>query len=505
LRIFFEREVKTKYTPTNFGSTFKGSKWVDYQTFNINKLFIKTGLYYFYYIFTILLLVFMFLGRSKSEQYFGFLPFFTYINFIIGYVPLVCSDITSQVITIGYVLYTFIYKIFYTFLGRLVHKTLVQEIPVIGPKYSINNIKNPLDINLQKLFNNQNNLFGAEFSKIPLVSKTLTSVKNNITSIKKLPDHNKTSYVNNSIVSESSVIKTKIIKTFSNNKRSVSSSEASYSYSFNSLNTKNHNNVLTLKELNVPTNTPHYPLTFSFNLKQNLNTSYQQRWLTKNSLLTESLVNNSFLITQVKKVIGMGVLNNDFSKKSLWLPSQSTKLSTAESYLQLNNVLRKSNSNYSFLLNSQLNNPNFTNINFFENSRFFLAKKYFFTNNISNNLVSLYSKVIGNSCVKLTTLNPTQSKLSTNTYTNNLSYLIINSNTPSLYAHTKTRNTFSSTNYLNNLVTLNTPNLDIINSSNTQFFFTLTSNLSKFNNTKYFNSINHQPYYNNYGQIKFYK
>jgi hypothetical protein len=43
LRIFFEREVKTKHTPTLFGSTFKGSKWVDYQTFNINKLFIKSG------------------------------------------------------------------------------------------------------------------------------------------------------------------------------------------------------------------------------------------------------------------------------------------------------------------------------------------------------------------------------------------------------------------------------------------------------------------------------
>ena len=83
LRIFFEREVKTKYTPTLFGSTFKGSKWVDYQTFNINKIFIKSGLSYFYYIITILLVIFIFLGRSKSEQYFGFLPFFSYINFFI--------------------------------------------------------------------------------------------------------------------------------------------------------------------------------------------------------------------------------------------------------------------------------------------------------------------------------------------------------------------------------------------------------------------------------------
>jgi len=76
LRIFFEREVKTKHTPTLFGAVFKGSKWVDYQTFNINKLFIKTGLSYFYYIFTLLIIIFMLLGRSKSEQYFGFFTVF---------------------------------------------------------------------------------------------------------------------------------------------------------------------------------------------------------------------------------------------------------------------------------------------------------------------------------------------------------------------------------------------------------------------------------------------
>jgi hypothetical protein len=171
----------------------------------------------------------------------------------------------------------------------------------------------------------------------------------------------------------------------------------------------------------------------------------------------------------------------------------------------LNQALRKSGNNHRFLLNSQLTNPNFTNINFFENSRFFLAKKYFFTNNISNNLVSLYTKVVSNNYTTQTALLPTQSKLATTTYANNLNYLITNTSTPSLYAHVKTYNTVNRANYLSNLVTLNTPNLDIINSNNTQFFFILTSNLSKLNNTKYFNIINHQPSYSNYVQIKFYR
>lgn len=93
LRIFFEREVKTKHSLSTFGSLFKGSKWSDYQTFNINKLFINSGLYYFYYILTLLLLIIMFLGRSKSEQYFGFIPFFSYINFFLGYIPMATGDI----------------------------------------------------------------------------------------------------------------------------------------------------------------------------------------------------------------------------------------------------------------------------------------------------------------------------------------------------------------------------------------------------------------------------
>ena len=112
LRIFFEREVKTKHTPTLFGATFKGSKWVDYQTFNINKFFIKSGLSYFYYLITLFMLMLVFLGRSKSEQYFGFLPLFSYFNFILGYIPLVLGDTISQLMFGAYVLYMCILKLF---------------------------------------------------------------------------------------------------------------------------------------------------------------------------------------------------------------------------------------------------------------------------------------------------------------------------------------------------------------------------------------------------------
>lgn len=105
LRIFFEREIKTKHSLSVFGSLFKGSKWSDYQTFNINSFFINSGLHYFYYIITVLLFMMVFLGRSKAEQYFGFIPFFSYIDFLLGYIPLVLGDLWSQVILYVYIIY----------------------------------------------------------------------------------------------------------------------------------------------------------------------------------------------------------------------------------------------------------------------------------------------------------------------------------------------------------------------------------------------------------------
>ena len=117
LRIFFEREVKTKHTPTLFGSLFKGSKWVDYQTFNINKLFIKSGLSYFYYITFAILFIFVLLGRSKSEQYFGFLPLFSYFNFVLGYSPILFSDLWSQLFFFLCILHTLVSGVISKFLN----------------------------------------------------------------------------------------------------------------------------------------------------------------------------------------------------------------------------------------------------------------------------------------------------------------------------------------------------------------------------------------------------
>jgi hypothetical protein len=45
------------------------------------------------------------MGRSKAEQYLGFLPLFSYINFILGFLPLVIHDLWSQILFTLYILY----------------------------------------------------------------------------------------------------------------------------------------------------------------------------------------------------------------------------------------------------------------------------------------------------------------------------------------------------------------------------------------------------------------
>jgi hypothetical protein len=98
---------------------------------------------------------------------------------------------------------------------------------------------------------------------------------------------------------------------------SITSSESLYTRSSHLNNTRSHNSTLTLNELYTLTQSHQYPHTFNLNLKTNLDIANQQRWLTKNSLLTESIVNNSFLITQSKKLIGSGLLNKDFTNQNL--------------------------------------------------------------------------------------------------------------------------------------------------------------------------------------------
>jgi hypothetical protein len=254
----------------------------------------------------------VFLGRSKAEQYFGFLPFFTYINFIIGYVPLVLSDATSQLILSVYIVYVFTLKYFYN-LTNLFTNNLIDIIEVQNTNNTNLNTNKP-KLNVSDLFLNKNVVNSN--TQTPLLSKALNITQSKLSLVNYSITANVRSklltsnVLNNTIKFKSS----KLNPIFNNN---ITLEESTYLNINTNNNFKIKNTTINLSDLNKIRHAKNYPLFFNFNLESNLNLSKQQRWLTKNSLLTESLINNSFLITQAKNLIGSGLLDKDFSSKTL--------------------------------------------------------------------------------------------------------------------------------------------------------------------------------------------
>jgi hypothetical protein len=304
-----------------FGATFKGSKWVDYQTFNINKLFIKSGLSYFYYIIFATSSLFLLLGRSKSEQYFGFFPFFTYLNFLLGYIPLLLGDLSSQVILIVYTLYTLITTLLYKLINRVGYNALESTNQHYINKHPNQYISTDSSKNFTKLFNKDTKITNQLNIPIPLFSKMLSTLSGSLglSSCNSTFDNNvKLSSVNQLTTN----FKYLTIKSRTNPKQnclsnSLTDNESYYIRTLGSLNYKTHNQKITLNKLNKTLSINNYPRFFNFNIENNLSVSKQQRWLSKNSILSESIIPNSFLITQSKKLIGSGVFDNDFTNKTL--------------------------------------------------------------------------------------------------------------------------------------------------------------------------------------------
>lgn len=127
----------------------------------------------------------------------------------------------------------------------------------------------------------------------------------------------------------------------------------------------------------------------NFNTQDALRSAKQDRWLVRNSLLSENLITNSNAFTQSKKLLGVNFLNSDAATKNVW---NSTKLNSLDNHTGTSFIssLQELFSNQPTHTNSlsQLNftNPSLDNFNFFENSRMWLVKKYFFTNQLKNNL-----------------------------------------------------------------------------------------------------------------------
>ena len=502
LRIFFEREIKTKHSLSVFGSLFKGSKWSDYQTFNINNFFINSGLHYFYYITTILLFMMVFLGRSKAEQYLGFIPFFSYIDFILSFIPLALGDLWSQAILYIYIVYLTLMAVLNKFV-EYVTTNLFLSIFANNKNYINSSLtkkdrllrgSSSMGINTT-LLKSQHNLHYTNFYNF---SKQLNNLKSKIYTINYLLPQKKDNKTTNFTLPIINIKTTHTDNTVFN--RLQIGTESKYIISL--LNTSGISNYS--KNININLNylqrfylLNNLPATFNFNIGNNITSSKQSRWLTHNSLLSNSFLGNTFLFTQAKKLLGLGLFNKEFSKDSLWLPTKTTKNSSLESTNYITNVTNLLNYNHSyinsFIINNKLTHAKSNNLNYFENSRLWLLKRYFFSTQYIHNNTLEFTKILttGN---KIT--NPLNSvnnfSYTSSTYLSNLKSYTNSNNLLITYSthFNRTSRLLSSGLRTKEGLYLHLPGLDILAGNNLSLFLLITSNPQNLNNNlNYFNNL----------------
>jgi hypothetical protein len=239
-----------------------------------------------------------------------------------GYIPMVLGDFTSQVILNTYIIYIFLSKCLSHLLNFSVKYALYtnQQTKLLG----FGNTDSFKDQNLNlhhffsKIGNNQLVIDSIVLSKnLSSVSANLYHVDRVLTPLLALikSDKNILSGINPNL--------TYVTVRKKNNKTcdmvsNLTLDEAFYTGSL-SINTvyKINNTSINLNDIYRLLRLRKNPSTFSFNIENNLNMAKQQRWLVKNSLLTESIINNSFLITQSKKLIGSGFLDKNYTNKTL--------------------------------------------------------------------------------------------------------------------------------------------------------------------------------------------
>jgi hypothetical protein len=225
---------------------------------------------------------FLLLGRSKAEQYFGFLPFFAYINFMLGYIPLALSDTTSQIIILAYIIYSSIVYYIQFFLN----KSFINSVNSFSPKNEKRGPYKPLT-DSHNFKNSFVNLFKPQASysynkdvhSVPLFSKKLNVLSRDIHLLTN--PHQTSIHPISKLIPPFSYFNLKTLQLKNKHPNSLPSTitdtEALYLTVDYSLFEKTKTTQVTLNDLYRISKLKKYPALFNFNIENNLNMAKQQR------------------------------------------------------------------------------------------------------------------------------------------------------------------------------------------------------------------------------------
>jgi hypothetical protein len=217
------------------------------------------------------------------------LPFFSYINFVLGYIPLALSDTTSQIIILTYILYSsFVY-----YLQFFLNKSFSNSINISSFKDSTKStLKTPLTEyrikdSLSSLFKLRTSYnYTKKDYPVPFFSKKLNILSKDIHLLNNFKNPSSSGYTSNFTTPYSQLnlktlklknkyfnLKSELVRSQTN----ITTTEALYLNLDSNLFQKTKNTQLTLNDLYKISKLNKYPSLFSFNIENNLNMAKQQR------------------------------------------------------------------------------------------------------------------------------------------------------------------------------------------------------------------------------------
>lgn len=443
-RLFIERDSKHRRIMSNFGLTFRNSKWSDYALTNVS---LKSKDNFFKIIKNTLILTLLFLIVIKFSKYYsldlinnevlhvwwlvcdGGVYFFTFTLWsLFGLVQILVTNLKTQ-----------IFKTFYNidintteFVKKNIDLTNEKKLIPNELKKSIfhnwlttnskNNTltQNEKDLIIEKLFNetilNSNSNNNLKFFKnLYKISFYLTRNDINHTQLSDLinnSDDKTYTFLENTnfnsllkltlnLNSTNDSIKTSSTKFKSNNNKwnLFAFDNELNSYSNLILNKQGlfYLNNTNFNKLNQQFAQNIELLTINNALSDQLQTFKWNRWLYRYSILHRKLIENSHKITMSKKLISTGFYDSNLMTKNIWasdffsknLNNNDNIISTQFNSLygdvyNLNNNLTKTTSEL-----TNFNNSNTLSLlNFYEKSYFWYLKRFYLFNNLSTNQIT---------------------------------------------------------------------------------------------------------------------
>jgi hypothetical protein len=184
--------------------------------------------------------------------------------------------------------------------------------------------------------------------------------------------------------------------------------------------------VINLNILNELSKSTHMNTLSNFNVFSNLNQSKQNRWLLKNSLLSNSTSSNFFQFTQAKALVGNSLYNSQGTSTNVWNSSKLSQLSSTNELKTLSffksNFLSTLSDNSTNLKINQNSTNTIHNFNFFEESQFWNIKKYYYSTQLKSNLIQLTNSKTSNTLTEnMSTSTKSKLQLLLNCHMNSLS------------------------------------------------------------------------------------